>query len=449
MDTPIYDFVQEYIRRDVSRLHMPGHKGKPALGCEAMDITEIEGADSLYQADGIIARSERNAAKLFGAQRTFYAAGGSSQCVKAMLYLALTGAGGQRGAPPVVAAARNVHGSFIHASALLDIDVEWMYPPAQSSVCSCLVTPPELESRLDSMEAPPFAVYVTSPDYLGFRQDIAGLAEVCRKRGLPLLVDNAHGAYLKFLGEPAHPMDLGASMCCDSAHKTLPVLTGGAYLHIGKDAPQSYAEGARGALALFGSSSPSYLVLESLDLCNRYLADGYRGRLARCIGHVSSLRASLEEFGYTLAGTEPLKITIDAARSRGGGERLAGLLREHLVECEYADMRYVVLMFTPENRDEDFRRIEKALRLPVSKAAEPPRAAGIPSPARKVLSIRRALMSERETVPAALSEGRVCSSPVLSCPPEVPLCVSGERITRATVELFECYGIDSVGVVRE
>ena len=102
-------------------------------------------------------------------------------------------------------------------------------------------------------------MYVTSPDYLGGMQDVAALAEVCHRYGTLLAVDNAHGAYLRFLRPSRHPLDLGADLCCDSAHKTLSVLTGGAYLHIARTAPTSLAENAKEALALFGSTSPSYL----------------------------------------------------------------------------------------------------------------------------------------------------------------------------------------------
>lgn len=98
MDTPIAEFVERYAAQGTARFHMPGHKGMPVLGCERLDITEISGADALYEADGIIARSEANAASLFGSQRTFYSTEGSSQCLKAMLFLALTGR--PAGTPP-------------------------------------------------------------------------------------------------------------------------------------------------------------------------------------------------------------------------------------------------------------------------------------------------------------------------------------------------------------
>lgn len=117
-----------------------------------------------------------------------------------------------------VAAPRNVHKAFINACILLDIDVEWIYPKGEfTSICAGSVTPEDVEKVLSRTKAD--CVYVTSPDYLGDLSDIKGMSEVCRKYGVPLLCDNAHGAYLKFLPESLHPMDLGADMCCDSAHK--------------------------------------------------------------------------------------------------------------------------------------------------------------------------------------------------------------------------------------
>ena len=190
MDTPIADFIRDYTASGVSRLHMPGHKGVGPLGCEAWDITEVRGADSLYEASGVIAESEGRAARLFGSGATFYSTGGSSQCVRAMLYLALQNR--PAGTVPVVAAARNVHKSFVYAAALLDFAPLWLWPEgANPSICSCPVTARGLEAVLAAMDAPPAAVYVTSPDYLGNCQDIAALAAVCHARGTVLAVDNA------------------------------------------------------------------------------------------------------------------------------------------------------------------------------------------------------------------------------------------------------------------
>ena len=275
MNTPICDFVNKYAESEKARFHMPGHKGKGFLGTEHLDITEIDGADVLYNAKGIIKESQENASKLFGSEKTLYSAEGSSLSIRAMLYLALLYAK-QSGRKPAIAAFRNVHKAFISASALLDIETQWIYPENQSGIISCGISPQNVDVLLTGIEEKPAALYVTSPDYLGNVQDIAGLSEVCKKHGILLLVDNAHGAYLKFLPQDIHPITLGADICCDSAHKTLPVLTGGAYLHISENAPDIlYAEAER-AMSLFASTSPSYLILQSLDIANKYMSDGYK-----------------------------------------------------------------------------------------------------------------------------------------------------------------------------
>ena len=132
METPIADFVRRYADSGMIRAHMPGHKGKPFLGCETLDITEIQGADSLYEAEGIIRRSESYAGELFGSGRTVYSTEGSSQCIRAMLYLALTCGNGSR----TVVAARNVHRAFVYAAALLDFEIVWLWPEQSTSLCS-------------------------------------------------------------------------------------------------------------------------------------------------------------------------------------------------------------------------------------------------------------------------------------------------------------------------
>ena len=232
--TPVCDFVRGYSERNPLRLHVPGHKGRGAM--EALDITEIQGAPPLYPASGILRESEENAARLFGAGRTVFSTEGSSLCIRAMLFLARMRAE-SLGIPPVILAGRNAHRTFLSAAALLDLEVAWLRGP---SLLTCLPTAEETAGALDGMENPPAAVYLTSPDYLGFQADISGIAGVCHERNIPLLVDNAHGAYLRFLPEDMHPLTHGADMCCDSAHKTLPTLTGAAYLHIHQGAPELF-----------------------------------------------------------------------------------------------------------------------------------------------------------------------------------------------------------------
>ena len=438
MNTPICDFVAGYIRSDASRLHVPGHKGAGLMGCEPWDLTEVAGADALFEASGIIAESERNASLLFGTGATFYSCEGSSLCIRAMLALA---ASSRRtpGKRPVALAARNAHRAFVYAAALIDFDVAWLYPDgAADSICACPVTPAALEAKLHSMAEKPFCVYVTSPDYLGGMQDVRGLSRVCHAHGVPLIVDNAHGAYLKFLKPSLHPIDLGADMCCDSAHKTLPVLTGGAYLHISKAADARWARDARLMMAMFGSTSPSYLILESLDRCNAALAGDWPDRLAACVERVGKLKKRLSARGFELRGGEPMKLTI-----RGDGLGMAARLRKGGVECEYADRNYAVLMPSPDNRPEDFERVAAALTEPGPSAC--PQAMA-PLWLKRAMTIREAVFSPGEMVPVRAAEGRVCAAPTVACPPAVPIAVSGEIITRDAVEAFERNGVDSVRV---
>ena len=441
MDTPILDFVEGYAAAKAARLHMPGHKGASFLGCEALDITEIQGADALYEAEGIIAQSEENAAALFGTARTLYSTEGSSQCIRAMLYLALTCR--KEGMDPVVVAARNVHKAFVYAAALLDLEVVWLWPEDGSSLCACPVTAEGLERTLKTLSAPPAAVYVTSPDYLGNRQEIAALAEVAHRYGTILAVDNAHGAYLHFLSQPSHPMDLGADICCDSAHKTLPVLTGGAYLHIRQHGPM--AENAKAAMALFGSTSPSYLTLLSLDRCNRYLTGEYPACLAETCRKLAALRDDLRRRGWQVEESDPLRITISAPKGTGGTD-LAQRLRRGGVECEFADPDYLVLMATPENKDEDYQRLLAALGENTAPAAE--RTTLPPARGERVCSIREAFFRLHERVPAEMALGCVCAAPTVGCPPAIPITVSGERIGPEAAELFRYYGVAQVEVLR-
>ncbi len=439
MNTPIYTFVTHYLESGASRLHMPGHKGRGVMGCEARDITEIAGADALYAASGIIAESEMNAAALFGAGATFYAAEGSSQCVRAMLYLAMVNRVGPIGRP-VALAARNAHKSLLYAAALCDFDVEWLFPEGAGSLCACPVTPEALAARLDAMEKKPFCVFVTSPDYLGGMQDVRGLSAVCRRYGVPLIVDNAHGAYLRFLPTSLHPMDLGADLCCDSAHKTLPVLTGGAYLHVSEAADRRFSEGARAALELFGSTSPSWLILQSLDLCNARLAGELPAEIARTVGRVGGLKRRLSEKGFEVLGGEPMKLTL-----RGDGLKLAEDLRRGGVECEYADREHVVLMFAPDNPASDFDRIDAVLRVPRPLCGTP--APAMPRPER-AMSVRQAVFAPWEDVRAEEAVGRVCAAPTASCPPAVPVAVSGEIVTAEVARALRYYGIDRLRVCK-
>ena len=437
MNTPICDFVHSYAEKEMLRLHMPGHKGVGILGIERLDITEVSGADSLYEANGIIAESEHNASILFGCP-TFYSTEGSSQCIRAMLHLATCGKTKR------IAAARNVHKTFLSAAALLDLQVDWLYPEENCSYLSCQLEVEDLKKYLSTALILPDAVYITSPDYLGNMLDIYGLSTVCHEFGVLLLVDNAHGAYLRFLPESLHPMDLGADLCCASAHKTLPVLTGGAYLHVRNE---GLAKIAKNALSLFGSTSPSYLILQSLDLANPYLSQDYIKQLKEFCHRVQEARIFLVNKGYRITGNEPMKLTI-APKSYGyTGVELADLLRQQGIECEFADPDYIVFMFALTTGTDGLSKLLDALAALEQKDAilsyPPPYGFSVAE-----VSIRQALLCPAKEVQVESAVGQILASPSVGCPPAVPIAICGERITQNHVETFRYYGIDTIWVIQ-
>lgn len=441
METPIIDFVKKYADSGAMRLHMPGHKGKSFLGPEKWDLTEITGADSLYEARGVIWQSEENASRLFGCP-TFYSTEGSSHCIRAMLTMAAQYAV-SRGRTPLIAAARNVHKTFLSAAALLDLQVLWLYPQAGESYLSCRLTPERVAAFL--AEKKPAALYLTSPDYLGAVADIENIARVCHQYDCLLLVDNAHGAYLRFLTPSRHPVDLGADICCDSAHKTLPVLTGGAYLHVSNNAPAYFSAQARNALALYGSTSPSYLILQSLDLANRVLENW---DITSFADKVVAMRRRLEGKGLIFYGNEPMKLTLDGARMGCGTGVLTWQLEEAGIEWEFADPDYLVLMPSPAMTDEELDRLEKALEALQTGNEEPNKLPEF-APCQQAMSLRQAMLSPAEILPLAQCVGRVLAQPSVGCPPAVPVVICGEMLDERAVKLLRYYGVEECTVVTE
>lgn len=444
VNTPIMDFIGNYSEKGNSRFHMPGHKGKAHLGFEEYDITEINGADNLYHADGIIAKSEAIASKLFGSDRSFYSTEGSSQCIKAMLKIVMDEYKGDK--KPYIIAARNVHKAFIYGVALLDMDVRFIYEEG-SSFCSDVIDSKVLEDILSKADYLPAAVYITSPDYLGKISDVKALAKACHKFNVPLIVDNAHGAYLHFLEDKIHPMDLGADMCCDSAHKTLPVLTGGAYLHLADSYKEVDDEAVKEAMSLFGSTSPSYLTLISLDKCNEYLAKDYQSELTDTLKRIGAIKNKYKEL--LLDNTEDLKITVKLdGRDK---DKLENVLKECKIEPEYMDDDYIVFMITPDNTYTDFERLDEALGL-IGKLDDNLLNDSLAISKKDIqmaMTIREAIMSAHEIIDIKEAKGRICASPTVSCPPAIPIAISGQIITDKEIDLFQKYNIEKIEVVKQ
>lgn len=438
--TPIYDFVKKYKDENYIRAHMPGHKGKsffddPLSDAYLMDITEIEGADALFEADGIIAESESIASRIFETKKTVYSASGSTLSIQAMLLTAC-------GINKKIIAGRNAHRSFINACALLNEDVYWVYPEKTSSCAMGKYSPKEIENALKNFPAD--AVYITSPDYLGNISDIKGISEICKKYNVKLIVDNAHGAYLKFCSV-LHPIEQGADLCSDSAHKTLPVLTGGGYLHSGN---KEMGEKLKKNMSVFASTSPSYLILTSLDLCNKYLDGNAEKEFKDTAEKLNEIKTKLSGV-YEFSGDEPLKLTIHTTNLEITGYELSGYLRENKIECEYADNFYLVMMLSPFNSDDDFAKIKDTLenlKMPRKIIRENfftyPRC-------KTGMSIREAMFSESVTINVDDALGRISSMTKTVCPPGIYPLVPGEIIDSDMISVLKELNISYVSVVKE
>lgn len=442
MKTPIVSFLKSYQEKSPVRMHMPGHKGAGILGFEGMDLTEIYGADELFAAEGIIKESEQNASSLFGCP-TYYSTQGSTLCIQTMCTILCQDAK-SKGKKPKILAGRNAHRSFIHAAALLDFEIEWLY--GNSDYLSCKIHAEDLEKAI--IESLPTAVYLTNPDYLGNLLDIQSLASVCKKHNVLLAIDNAHGAYLRFLEPSLHPIDLGADLCCDSAHKTLPVLTGGAYLHLSESLNQVWKNDVKHFMEYFSSTSPSYLIMASLDAANEVLDTTFRNSLFECIQRVDGLKNTLTQHGYTILFGEPMKITISTKEFGYTGNEIANLLMECDIYPEFYDSDYIVLMPSPYNTKDDLKRLETCLcgieRKPIL-INKPPKL----EQSKKAMNVRQALFSSSITLDVSKSLGQVCSSVTVSCPPAILPVIPGEVISESSIEVMKYYGIETVRVVKE
>lgn len=442
MKTPIVSFLKSYQEKSPVRMHMPGHKGAGILGFEGMDLTEIYGADELFAAEGIIKESEQNASNLFGCP-TYYSTQGSTLCIQTMCTILCQDAK-SKGKKPKILAGRNAHRSFIHAAALLDFEIEWLY--GNSDYLSCKIHVEDLEKAI--IESLPTAVYLTNPDYLGNLLDIKSLASVCKKHNVLLAIDNAHGAYLRFLKDSLYPIDLGADLCCDSAHKTLPVLTGGAYLHLSDSLNQVWKNDVKHFMEYFSSTSPSYLIMASLDAANEVLDTTFKKSLFECIQRVDGLKNTLVQHGYTILSGEPMKITISTKEFGYTGNEIANLLMECDIYPEFYDSDYIVLMPSPYNTKDDLKRLETCLCGIEGKPIlvnKPPKL----EQSKKAMNVRQALFSSSITLDVSKSLGQVCSSVTVSCPPAILPVIPGEVISESSIEVMKYYGIETVRVVKE
>jgi arginine/lysine/ornithine decarboxylase len=416
--TPLYDALKAFAGEHPLRLHMPGHKGRilplPELSPAAvLDFTELAPTGDLFSGEGPIRAAETLWAEAFGMEECLFLTGGSTQGMLTALTLAA-------GTKASVLLDRGSHRSAYNALALLDLsptylDRPWLEGAGVYGPVDPQVVDQHLENRPDIK-----TVCITSPTYYGILSDIPALANLVHAHGGKLVVDAAHGAHLPFLGNAGYG---AADLVVASAHKTLPALGQGALLFAG--AGFSHAS-LRRAGSLYGSSSPSYLLMASLDGARAWMEDeGHSAYRTVCL-RVARLRGT---FPSLSDGDAPL----DGARfvlKTGDGFALQEELEARGVYPEMADRNHVVFIFTCADGARDFARLEQALR---EIDVESPPYEGIgscPPPPEIVLSPREARFAAVETVALRDAEGRLAACQVAPYPPGVPVVAPGELLSK-------------------
>ena len=433
MNAPLYNKLCALAQSDTLRMHMPGHKGKtmPAPFPAAIDYTEIPPTGNLYTGEGPIAQAEELAVQTWGADHAFFLTGGSTQGV--MAGLALCAAPGEK-----ILLDRNAHKSFFSAVALLDLDPVYLRAPDAALVAEALRADPEIR-----------VVCVTSPTYYGVIYDLAAIAGICGQYGVRLLVDEAHGAHFPFVGCGPCAVGLGADVCVCSAHKTLPALGSSALLFTGA---AFSAAAVREKTALFGTSSPSYPIMASIDWARAWLEEaGGKENYHRSADAAATLRREINARGvfHALSGEDgltldPTRLTVMTACAGLDGRQAGKLLEERYHIWPEMDNRdCVVFILTCCDTEEDLRRLADALRALEANAPGVPLAAVAAPPEPEICcSVRRAVFAHHRFVPLRAAEDCVSAACIAPYPPGVPVVAPGERISRAILTYLAETGYD-------
>lgn len=430
MSTPLYDELRELASRAPLRFDMPGHHGLPlpasGLLDPALDFTETGRTGDLFGPGGdAIERAEALWASALGFEDCLFLTGGSTQGVHAGLAL-LSGCGGG------IALDRSSHRSAYNALALLDFTPRYLPRPwLDAQGVSGPVGPDEVE-RVLSAHPEVKTVGVVSPSYYGVLSDIPAIARVCHAHGAKLLVDAAHGAHLPFLGYEGFA---AADAAVFSAHKTLPALGQSALL-----AANGFSmDELRRVGSIYGSSSPSYLMMACLDVSRDWMQHEGRSRYMRVCERCAALRERLPALrpapGLSL---DPARLTVKC----GDGHALAGKLRAQDIFPEMADCNHVVFILTAADTPERLDALERSL-TPLLAGSPPPEdfsALRPPAPPPAALSPREALFSPRKRVALSEAEGLVCARQAAPYPPGSPVVAPGERFTKKHLAYLEQIG---------
>ena len=478
--------LTEYAGSDAYPFHMPGHKrreitdGIPGGFPDpyGIDITEIDGFDNLHHAEGILKDAMETVAAIYGADRSWYLVNGSTCGILSAVF-ATTENGGK------ILTARNCHKAVYHAICLNRLEAEYLYPEEitefginggiraedvrkalEKDAMRCAGNSGDVRGKITKIQA----VLITSPTYEGVVSDIRVIADVAHEYGIPLIVDEAHGAHLEYADQchsfPKSALEYGADIVIQSLHKTLPCFTQTAILHVkGKLVDQDRISRY---LSMFQTSSPSYLFMAGMERCIRYMdGDGrnemirYEKRLERFMERMEGLQVlevlDREICGKyrTVAGWDPSKIVVSTMRAEDfHGEELAETLRrKYHLEMEMTAPEYVIAMTSLMDTEEGFERlgtalleIDGVLRRRMESGRKEKAASETPEGLESKLShpVRRMLICEAmdaDTERTAFQDtvGKVSAEFVYLYPPGIPIIAPGEVFTDAIVEKIMAY----------
>ena len=441
---PLFEALKRHIAREYAGFHFPAHGGgrglPPSLagGLARLDLTELPGLDDLHAPSGPIARAQELAAALYGADRTFFLVNGSTVGLQALLLAA---------APPgrKVLVLRNTHRAVVGGLILSGADPVYLTPPVSAAWGFCLPPGPDEVRAVLAAHPEPAAVIWTHPDYHGLAMLTPATAAAIRgEAGRLLLVDEAHGAHLPFHPDmPAPALSLGAAAVVQSAHKLGGALTQASWLHLKGPLPE--ASRVARALTVLQTSSPSYLLMASLDLARRQLALSGARLVGRAVELAHALRRGLSGLDglkvlQPVPGqADPTKVVVSTGGLGLSGYRAAAMLRrEYGLQVEMAGAACLLLVVGLGARAAEVARALRAFRSLVREHRSgrrlPAAAPGLPPPAEKVLTPRESWLTPARPVAPEEAAGLIAAETVSVSPPGIPIVFPGEKLTPEVIE---------------
>ena len=439
----LYEKLNAYVQTDFYPFHMPGHKRNPESGSLAsfyrLDITEIDDFDNLHEASGVIRQAQEYAARLYGAEETHFLINGSTGGL-------LSAVASVAGKGKVLLMARNCHKAVYHAAFLNRLNVRYLYPELLPEYDLAGEILPETvrkaiimtlrERNIDPRKAEEViaGIVVTSPTYDGICSNILEIAAIAHSYGIPLIVDEAHGAHLGFhAAYPKNSVWSGADVVIQSTHKTLPSPTQTALLHVnGARVNRDYI---RKYLAIYQTSSPSYLLMTGIEEGLYLLEKEGEERLNKLLDMRKQLEKELDSCKHVriCPYTEPSKVVISVKNTNFTGKQLYDLLREkYHLQLEMACETYALAMLSMMDTEEGICSLTMALKeidsqLTKEQTPDFTSVSECWSPVRK-LPLHEAYMQKICEISLTDAIGKVAGEFVNLYPPGIPLLVPGERI---------------------